>query len=323
MFSLKDDAEINITGNSATTTKLKTSRKINGVSFDGSADITLPNATTSANGIMSSTDKSKMDNTNVAWGTCSTAAATAAKEITITGNTNWVLKEGSIIGVKFTNTNSASSVTLNVNNTGAKQIAYSNSRPYTGNSNMIAGYANRTLIYMYDGTYWVWISGGYDANDNAVPSAISWTAAATAAKTASQNYYTAMKGYTLVTFQYANTAASALTLNINGKGAKPIYINGTASSATNYTLAAGCYLVYFNGTNYYFRSDGLITGSITGNAATASKLATARTISLTGDVTGSTSFDGSGNVSISCTIDGAGSVSAQATSITCTLPDGL
>jgi hypothetical protein len=41
--------------------KLTTARKINGVSFDGSADITLPNATTTANGMMSNTDKTKLD----------------------------------------------------------------------------------------------------------------------------------------------------------------------------------------------------------------------------------------------------------------------
>lgn len=42
--------------------------------------------------------------------------------------------------------------------------------------------------------------------------------------------------------------------------------------------------------------------SVTGNAGTATKLATARTISLTGDVTGSTSFDGSGNVSLTTVV---------------------
>ena len=41
------------------------------------------------------------------------------------------------------------------------------------------------------------------------------------------------------------------------------------------------------------------SGSCTGNAATATKLATARTISLTGSVTGSASFDGSTNITIS------------------------
>ena len=41
---------------------------------------------------------------------------------------------------------------------------------------------------------------------------------------------------------------------------------------------------------------------MTGNADTATTLATARTISLTGDVSGSASFDGSANVSITATI---------------------
>lgn len=44
-----------------------------------------------------------------------------------------------------------------------------------------------------------------------------------------------------------------------------------------------------------------INGNILGNAATASRLQNARTISLTGAVTGSGSFDGSGNLSIATT----------------------
>ena len=50
---------------------------------------------------------------------------------------------------------------------------------------------------------------------------------------------------------------------------------------------------------------GTFEGSLTGNADTATsagQLTTARTISLTGDVSGSTSFDGSGNVSITATV---------------------
>jgi hypothetical protein len=42
--------------------------------------------------------------------------------------------------------------------------------------------------------------------------------------------------------------------------------------------------------------------NITGNAATATKLATARTIALTGDVTASSTFDGSGNYSAAATL---------------------
>ena len=44
-----------------------------------------------------------------------------------------------------------------------------------------------------------------------------------------------------------------------------------------------------------------INGSLSGNAATATKWQTARTLALTGDVTGSVAMDGSGNVSIATT----------------------
>ena len=46
-----------------------------------------------------------------------------------------------------------------------------------------------------------------------------------------------------------------------------------------------------------------LASGVSGNAATATKLQTARTISLVGDVTGSVSFDGSSNVSVTTTVD--------------------
>jgi len=45
-----------------------------------------------------------------------------------------------------------------------------------------------------------------------------------------------------------------------------------------------------------------ITATLNGNANTATKLATARTISLTGDVSGSATFDGSANATITATV---------------------
>lgn len=53
--------------------------------------------------------------------------------------------------------------------------------------------------------------------------------------------------------------------------------------------------------------------TITGNAGTASKLQTSRTISLTGGVTGSVNFDGSANASIPTTITGLGVANGIAT----------
>lgn len=50
---------------------------------------------------------------------------------------------------------------------------------------------------------------------------------------------------------------------------------------------------------------GNVIGDLTGNADTASALETARTISLTGDVSGSVSFDGSANINISTVVNTA------------------
>ena len=55
------------------------------------------------------------------------------------------------------------------------------------------------------------------------------------------------------------------------------------------------------------------TGALNGNAATASKLATPRTISLTGKAAGSTSFDGSANASINVTSVNADTASKLST----------
>ena len=94
------------------------------------------------------------------------------------------------------------------------------------------------------------------------------TAAGTAAKTATCPSYALLdKSYIIIVMQNANSKAGALTMNINSKGAKSIYINGTASSSSNYTLPAGSYLVYYESSKYYFRTDGKVTGSITGDAA--------------------------------------------------------
>lgn len=99
-------------------------------------------------------------------------------------------------------------------------------------------------------------------NTNTVPAAYCDTAAGTAAKTAvCTDYALLSKSYVHVLIKTANSNVSALTLNINGKGAKPIYINGSASSSSNYTLPAGTYLVYYDGTNYYFRTDGKLTSN--------------------------------------------------------------
>lgn len=57
-------------------------------------------------------------------------------------------------------------------------------------------------------------------------------------------------------------------------------------------------------------SAGTITASLSGNSSTATKLATSRTLSISGDATGSASFDGSANAAISISL-AADSVAAS------------
>ena len=113
------------------------------------------------------------------------------------------------------------------------------------------------VLYKVDGS--TDYSVGWTNQTQNYPSAYCTTSGSTAAKKANCSLYAAQaNSYLHVLIGSNNTSASALTLNVNSEGAKPIYINGTASSSTNYTLPKGTYIVFYDGTNYYFRTDGKI-----------------------------------------------------------------
>lgn len=297
-------------------------------------DTTYSLVSTSANGLMAAVDKIKLNATNIAYATCDTAAGTAAKEVTIVGNDNWKLQEGSMIVVMFANSNTASSVTLNVNGTGAKSIWYSTSA-YTSSSTTVCGYKNRTVTYMYNGTYWVWISHGVDSNSTYSNATLgqgygtcSTTEAATA-KVVTLSSYALITGG-IVAVKFTNAVPANSTLNINSRGAKAIYYRGSAIR-TDIIKAGDIATFIYNGsqyhlltvdrdedTTYYLTSFGVtasatelnyvdgVTSNIqtqldgklstSGTAAKATKLATARTIRTNLGSTSAVSFDGSANI---------------------------
>jgi hypothetical protein len=77
------------------------------------------------------------------------------------------------------------------------------------------------------------------------------TAAATAAKTVTISGYTLAAGDILaITYTSGSTAASP-TLNVNGTGAKSIYVAGVAADAATHTASSGgVVLYYYNGTRF-------------------------------------------------------------------------
>lgn len=81
------------------------------------------------------------------YATSSSSASTSAKTATVQEPEGFQLKEGVVVSVKFTNANTASSPTLNVDSTGAKPIR-------TLGTSSAYWAAGQTVLFVYDGTYW-------------------------------------------------------------------------------------------------------------------------------------------------------------------------
>ncbi len=138
--ALKVEGDVTATkfvGKSTSTDKWANIRNINGMSVDGSANRTN-------------------------YGVCSTAAATAAKTVSCDG---FALVTGAEITVKFTITNTAANPTLNVSNTGAKEIYYRGSKLPGGThaNSQRAFRANGIRTFRYTGSYYELV-GDLDAD---------------------------------------------------------------------------------------------------------------------------------------------------------------
>ena len=103
-----------------------------------------------------------------AYALCADAGSVAAKTATIQNDPNWELKVGSVVAVKYSHANGASqkNITLNINDTGAKQIfyLYNPIGNYVGHDNAIGRFNGEIVVYMYDGTYWAYVGHGEDRN---------------------------------------------------------------------------------------------------------------------------------------------------------------
>jgi hypothetical protein len=172
------------------------------------------------------------------YGTCTTAAATAAKVVTLAG---FVRKTGSVVGVKFSIANTAANPTLNVNNTGA-----SPTYDYMTNAYPVASaIGTGTHYFQWNGSQWVLLNPltfckYYETTCS--------TAARTTAKvTATISGFARSIGAIIkVTFTYANTATSP-TLNVNSTGAAAIYDYRTGTYPITGAMWAGTHFFIYTG----------------------------------------------------------------------------
>lgn len=235
-------------------------------------DTTYSAATTSADGLMSASDKAKLDGiqsgADAVSFTQSLTSGTKVGTLNING-TNTDLYAPTNTNTTYSFTGGTNKFTVTPSGGTAQEVTVT---PSIANNVTYTGTLVDEQVATFEGTSGQVKASGYTIGksvpNNAVftdtvPSAYCSTAAATAAKTAS------CSGYTLTANTYlhlivtkANTSQSALTLNVNGKGAKNLYINGSASSSSNYTLPAGSYIVFYDGTQYQLRTDGVLPGKI-------------------------------------------------------------
>ena len=222
-----------ITGNAGTATKLQTARTIDGISFDGSAN-------------------------RIRYGSCSTAAATAAKVVTLTGFT---LATGAEVTVRFTVTNTAANPTLNVNNTGAKAITYRNAA-------ISAGYlaANRIYKFVYDGSQYELIGDINTDTNNKVTMTVTTTNAEYPILTAytANRTATATEGARFAANVKINPSDNSITASkINSNLTTGTYVQGAAGNSLLNSLAtAGAYVSFlrYPSINGVFTISGYQTG---------------------------------------------------------------
>lgn len=190
------------------------------------------------------------------YGSSDTASGTASKAVTIDGFPTGDIPTGTIIGVYFTNDNTAATPTLNINQTGDVGVHVGASSVNVG-TNTLKWTGGSMLFFMYVPYRWELISvqtSGASAPRGAKTwYGVSGTVPATAAKAVTAPNFVLTRGsLVVITFSTPNTA-DAPTLNVNSTGAKAIYKNSTVTSATNpLKWSAGETLTFMYSGSYYY-----------------------------------------------------------------------
>lgn len=281
-----------LTGNAATATKLQTARAINGVSFDGTANIEVPIKTIRTTAIeMDNLSESVFFRSDAGAGTLgihihnpadyryayqlsqdSSYKSIGLKARVKSGGTWSDYKSLAFTDSDITG-NAATATILQTARTFTWSGDATGSLSFNGSANVSAALtlANSGVIA---GTYksvTVDAKGRVTAGNDVITGLITSTTATGTANVATTN---------------TNTF-----LNITEKVGTAISTVGSSSQITG----AGTVTVASDSNGKI-----TITGSqtITGNAGSATRLATARTISLSGDASGSVTFDGTSNVAI-------------------------
>lgn len=203
------------------TSRVPTTRTVNGHAL--SSNVTVTNA-----------------DLGQGYATCTTAADTTAKTVTLSG---YLLTAGGIIAVKFSYATNSGIYTLNVNSKGAKAVMY-NGTAATSSAPIKLPFCRRTGVtyyFVYDGTNYVYIG----SDQETVYFGSCSTGASTAEKTADCAGFTGLADCLVVVAFGQGNSATPITLNINGLGAKNVIFpqsNGATSTDASKFNGYGAYM---------------------------------------------------------------------------------
>ncbi len=210
------------------------------------------------------TDEAVATKANVIYGTCTTSGSYAQKQINVVEPASgWVLQTGTILYVKFTSTNTTDNPTLKLGTMEPKSVYYDGSVITTTNLSY-AGYANRIISYMYDGTRFVFVGWSYDSNTDTKVTQV-------APSSTNTDFPLILAGNSNTTNSYTGSVNKAKDLTYNPSTqtlTSPKFkgsLTGNASTATSATKAT------------QDASGNVITSTYETKTAASTKLSTAKT----------------------------------------------
>ena len=197
----------------------------------------LVDSGSSVQDILSSANSGKPE-----YGTCTTPAATAAKEVTL-DNANWVRQVGSMLIISHTYSVPANA-TLNANATGAGQVRLAGARIGVG----VIG-DDSVVTYVWTGTYWYVLS-----IDRSIDVA-NVTAGSATAYTMVAPHFALVDGAVVRAKLHVASGASA-TINVGSKGARSIQTMAGKPMPTGIPANTWITLVYsLSNTSFILQGD--------------------------------------------------------------------
>lgn len=333
-----------LTGNAATATKLATARTINGVAFDGSANITIVDSTKLplTGGTMSGSLRiegaagANPLQTRGIQGIANGAAAAGlylnyvdqTVKTYFNGETHYI-QGGVYTGNAATATKLQTARTINgVSFDGSANITIADSTklPLAGGTvtgaltvnGLITAGASGIKTAKIDSTSAVGFLNGGSAQNIHTGGVLVSNAYADSTKIPTNGIYSKGKIHTATSVEVGSSVDGAKDTDyVRATIHPPTHTGGDWEHTVRDDATYAYYKLRYGAAYGYLqlRSDGVLSasGGFDGNASTATKLATARTIALSGAATGTaTSFDGSANISIAVTSLDAAKLSGTA-----------